>query len=193
MDLTPKVLENPFVRLEPLEERHREPLQAVAKDPEIWSHMSERGDGPHFDDWFGRRFGEQKDGSFIGHAVILPSTGECVGHTSFLAISPVHSRVEIGWTFYAADHRGTAVNPAAKLLMIGRAIDAGAARIELKTGGENRRSQRAMEKLGLTREGVLRSHIVTWTGKRRDSVYYSLLPEEWPAIRTQLEKRLGIK
>ncbi|WP_370334893.1 GNAT family N-acetyltransferase [Parvularcula marina] len=191
MELTPKLLENDFVRLEPLTESHRDILRAVSDDPEIWALMSERGDGPLFDGWFDRRLADQAAGSLIGHAVFDKATSDCVGHSSFLAIVPSQDRVEVGWTYYTAAARGTAINPAAKLLLFTRAIEAGAARIELKTGAKNFRSQRAMTKLGLAREGVLRSHVMTWKGERRDSVFFSMLPHEWPGVRARLEKRLA--
>lgn len=190
MELSPRLLESDWVRLEPLEEDHRERLRPIAADRQIWTHMSERGDGAHFDAWFDRRLAEQEAGQLIGHLVIDKASCAPAGHSSFLAISAAHRRLEIGWTFYAAPYRGTKVNPAAKLLLMSRAIEAGAERIELKTSGQNFRSQRAMAKLGLTREGMLRSHIITWTGRRRDSVYYSMLREEWPGIRVRLEERL---
>ncbi|MEM9233350.1 MAG: GNAT family N-acetyltransferase, partial [Pseudomonadota bacterium] len=169
MDLTPKVLENDWVRLEPLEERHRAILGPVANDPDIWKYMSLRGEGSHFDTWFDMMLTNQDAGSTIGHAVYLKNTEDCIGHSSFLEISRKQKRLEVGWTFYAAAHRGTVVNPACKHLLFTRAIEVGAERVELKTGGKNLHSQRAMEKLGLVKEGTLRSYIIAWTGERRDA------------------------
>ena len=190
MRLDPKVLENAWVRLEPLQEAHREPLRPVADDPGIWTHMSRRGDGPYFDAWFDLMLeGQEKDGQ-ISHAVFDAQSGACVGHTSFLSVAPAQKRLEIGWTFYADAARGTAINPSCKLLLMTRAFDAGAERVELKTGGNNLRSQRAIAKLGLTKEGTLRSHIIMWDGTRRDSVYFSLLKDEWPGVKAKLTARL---
>lgn len=190
MKLEPETLENAFVRLEPLKESHRETLRPLAVEAELWALTSLRGDGAHFDDWFDLMLGQQQAGGQISHAVRLVSTGELAGHTAFLAIEPVHQRVEVGWTWYSAPWRGGVVNPACKRLMLGRAFEAGAQRVELKTHGRNERSQRAMARMGAVREGTLRSHMQTWRGDRRDTVFFSVLPDEWPVVRAGLDARL---
>lgn len=190
MDLRPTLLENDFVRLEPMENRHREGLRPVADDEDIWALMTLPGFGPHFDTWFDMMLDAQSRDQ-ISHIVYRKSDGAIVGHSSYLAIVPKHQRVEIGWTFYAQHARRTAVNPACKHLLIGNAFDSGALRVEFKTGGKNLRSQGAMTKMGFVREGTYRSHLVTWHGERRDTVYFSVLPEEWPAVKAGLEARLS--
>jgi N-acetyltransferase len=125
-------------------------------------------------------------------AVVLEETGRVIGSTSYLEIYPQHRGLEIGYTWYAPEHRGTRVNPACKLLMIAHAIDTlGAVRVQIKTGRTNLHSQRAIEKLGATYEGVLRANFIRPDGVIRDTVYYSVLPSEWPKVRAGLEARLS--
>jgi len=191
MDLRPQTLENAHVRLEPLTEAHREALRPLAAEDELWAMTTIRGDGPHFDPWFDLMLAGQSDGHQISHAVYAKAAQAYAGHSAFLIIHPAHARVEIGWTWYAAPYRGGVVNPACKHLLLGRAFEAGAERVELKTHHLNARSQAAMTKMGATREGVLRSHTPTWRGDRRDSVFFSILRDEWPTAETGLRARLG--
>ena len=190
MNIEPAVLENDIVRLEPLGEDHRAELRAIADDPELWALTSLRGDGAHFDAWFDTMLAGQARGDQISHAVRLQADGALVGHSAYLVITPDHARLEIGWTWYAAGARGTAVNPACKHLLLGRAFACGAERVELKTHHRNQRSQNAMLKMGATREGTLRRHLKCWTGEWRDTVFFSVLKEEWPAVKAGLEARL---
>ncbi|WP_429912516.1 GNAT family N-acetyltransferase [Glycocaulis sp.] len=190
MRLEPAILENAYVRLEPLEDSHREEMRSLADDSEIWAFMTQRGDGAHYDAWFDNMLAASAGPAQISYAVFDAASGMCVGHSAFLEISVPHARVEIGWTWYGASVRGGAINPACKHLLLERAFEAGAQRVELKTHGRNLRSQRAIARLGAVHEGVLRSHYATWTGDRRDTVYFSVLPDEWPGVREGLERRL---
>lgn len=190
MDITANPLSNAFVRLEPLEARHRELLKPLADDPSLWTQTSLNASGDGFDHWFDTMLAACATGAQISYAVFDRLRGAMAGHTSYLAIAPAHGRVEIGWTWYGSDFQRSHVNPAAKRLMFAHAFRCGAARVELKTGSNNLRSQGAMEKMGATREGVLRSHAVTWTGERRDSVYFSVLAQDWPGVRDRLDARL---
>lgn len=189
MHLDPILLKNHVVRLEPLEERHRELLRSPADDPETWQLAIIRGDGAYFDAWFDLMLAAQEKGDQISHAIWSKTEERYVGHTAFLAISEAHGRLEIGWTWYDASVRGTQINPACKHLMIGRAIACGAQRVELKTHGLNTRSQNAMRKMGATYEGTLRSHTKTWRGDFRDTVWFSVLKDEWPTVSAGLEAR----
>jgi len=187
--LDPIVLENHIVRLEPLEERHRELLRGPANDPQTWQLTTIRGDGAFFDTWFDLMLAGQDKGDQISHAVWSKADERYVGHSSFLVISPRHERLEIGWTWYEASVRGTSINPACKHLLIGRAIDCGVQRVELKTHGLNQHSQNAMKKMGATCEGRLRSHTKTWRGDFRDTVWFSVLKDEWPTVSAGLQAR----
>lgn len=191
MKLQPAVLENAFVRLEPLEPAHREPLRAAcAADPEIWAALYPYSmAGEHFDPRWGQLLAEAGCGSAIHFAVI--AGGAVVGMTSFLAPDPINASVEIGATYYRPDARGGPVNPAAKRLLLALAFAARARRVQLKVDALNARSRAAVSKLGAVQEGILRQDRVLWTGRVRDTVYFSVLAEEWPAVRTGLDARLA--
>ena len=106
-------------------------------------------------------------------------------------IQAVHRGLEIGGTWYAPEHQRTAANTEAKFLLLRHAFEVmGCIRVQLKTDLRNERSQRAIERLGAVREGVLRDHILMPDGHRRSSVYYSVLDHEWPAVKARLEKKL---
>jgi len=191
MLLEPELLENAHVRLEPLRESHREALRPLAQDEEIWALTTKRGDGVWFDPWFDMMLKGQESRTQISHAVWSRATGSYAGHTAFLQIDRDNQRVEIGWTWYGAAWRGGVTNPACKALLLEQAFSGGAERVELKTHHLNERSQAAMLKLGAIREGALRSHTRTWRGDRRDTVFFSILPEEWPGVQAGLDLRLA--
>ncbi len=133
----------------------------------------------------------------------LVATGEVIGMTSYLDIRPEHRTLEIGWTFIAPEHRGTRVNPEMKRLLLAHAFETpifppasrhaggGALRVCLKTHHLNTTSQRAMAKLGATYEGTLRNLIIMPDGSSRHSVFYSIIAQEWPAVREGLDRRLA--
>jgi RimJ/RimL family protein N-acetyltransferase len=188
------VLTGRFIALEPLEPRHHDELKCLATDPELWTYMPRdmRGGLQVLLDWHA----EQKAaGLQATYAVRRLGDGALVGSTSFLANVPSEGRVEIGVTWYARPAQGGPVNPEAKYLLLTHAFDAGYARVELKTDSRNLRSRAAILKLGAREEGTLRSHVWcppngTHDGYRRDTVYFSILAEEWPAVRKGLEQRL---
>jgi RimJ/RimL family protein N-acetyltransferase len=191
MNLQPVPLEGRFVALEPLEERHREEMRAPANEEEMWRFVPVRGFGPHFDALFDRRLRDTRSGEIIAHAVRRRADNVVIGQTCFLNIEPVHTRVEIGATWYGADARGGAINPECKLLLMTRAFAAGARRVELKTDARNVRSRAAILKMGAKEEGALRRHTLMWDGHIRDTVYFSVLDDEWPLVRAGLEARLA--
>jgi RimJ/RimL family protein N-acetyltransferase len=191
MQLTPQTLQGRVVRLEPIEEAHREALRPAANDRDIWRFFPDRGDGPHFDALFDRRLAAQRDGSWIVHDVRRLADCALIGQTCFLNIDSVSARVEIGGTWYVAAARGGAVNPECKLLLMAAAFAAGARRVELKTDARNGRSRAAILKLGAVEEGTLRRHTLMWDGFVRDTVYYSVLEDEWPLVCEGLRGRLG--
>jgi RimJ/RimL family protein N-acetyltransferase len=125
----------------------------------------------------------------INLAVIVE--GRCMGVSSYLSVDPGNQTLEIGGTYYHPGVRGGAVNPAAKRLMLGHAFESGARRVQFKVDAINGRSRAAVLKLGATQEGVLRRDRVTWTGRIRDTVVFSILAEEWPAVRDRLDARLA--
>lgn len=181
-----------WVRLVPLDESHREPLRQAADDDRIWEHYPTRASGPGFDPWFDEALAEQHAGRRVPFAVGRVADGRWIGSTSYLDITPRHRRVEIGSTWYHPDAWGTAVNPECKLLLLAHAFEVVRVnRVTLLTDVLNTRSQAAIAKLGAVREGVLRSHMVTQGGRVRDSVVFSIVTAEWPAVRAGLLARLA--
>ncbi|MBI1180388.1 MAG: GNAT family N-acetyltransferase [Alphaproteobacteria bacterium] len=184
-------LENAFVRLEPLEARHRDGLRAAAEaDRDIWERLYPYSlVGEHFEPYWQRTLREQDAGSLIGHAVMVD--GSVIGVSCILAIDPVNATVEIGGTYYRPECRGGVVNPAAKHLLLGHVFASGARRAGFKVDALNARSRAAVLKLGATQEGILRRDRVCWTGRIRDTVVFSILAEEWPAVSDRLLSRLA--
>ncbi len=178
------------LRLEPFEERHRDGLvNAAGADPSIFQYMPFPPGQPYAErfDWLRA---EQAAGRWIPHAAISPD-GEIVGQSCYLNIRPELSCVEIGATWFRRDAQGTAVNPSSKLMLIGHAFDCGAERVELKTDAQNMQSRNAMAKLGLVFEGVMRKQMLRPNGTWRDNAWYSVTREEWPVLRSRIERRLG--
>lgn len=124
-------------------------------------------------------------------ATCLKDTGEIIGSTSYLTIEPLNRGLEIGGTWVRKDQQGTQINPEAKYLMLKHAFETlGAIRVSLKTHHLNLQSQRAIEKLGAQKEGVLRNHVIMPDGSYRHSVMYSILEDEWPEVKKGLEARV---
>lgn len=187
MILTHIPLENKFVRLAPLVEAHREPLRAAAADPAIWKHWAR--DVSDWDSTIDMNLEQVKSGERLLYTVFDKSG--VVGQTGYLNIRPKDAGVEIGNTWYAPRAQGGAVNPAAKLLLVAHAFTCSAERVELKTDARNARSRAAIAKLGAQFEGVLRKQMRIGDGTLRDSAFFSIIREEWPAVRAGLEARLA--
>jgi RimJ/RimL family protein N-acetyltransferase len=192
MTIEPVRLENAFVRLEPLEERHREPLRAAGDDPDLWRFANVNLDNIDFDAWMAHRFKEVARASEATFAVFDMASGAYVGSTSYLAWMPAHKRVEIGWTWYTKSVWASAVNPSCKRLLFAHGFEThGLNRIELKADARNMRSCKAMERMGATFEGIHRAHMVRPDGRPRDTAWYSVIASEWPAVRDGLDARLA--
>lgn len=191
MRLTCRPLENDFVRLEPFEARHKEPLRiACDADPELWPtfyFMSLGGD--RFDSGSDTLLAQAVAGTRIPFAVVRD--GEVVGVSTYIDIQPANRAVEIGTTYYQPSARGGVVNPATKRLLLQHAFNCGAARVAFQVDSINARSRAAMRKLGAVEEGTLRNDKITWTGRTRSSVFFSILADEWPAVRARLDDRLA--
>jgi RimJ/RimL family protein N-acetyltransferase len=185
-------LEAAGVRLEPIAEAHREGLRAVAQAPEIWAHMPAPAMGEAFDLWFDASVRIAAAGVEAVWVVRAPHNGALVGSTRYLNIEAAHARVEIGHTWYAPSVWAGVVNPACKFaLMQYGFVELGLNRIELKTDIRNTRSQAAIGKLGAKREGVFRAHMIRPDGSLRDTVYFSVVRDEWPAVSEGLRARLA--
>jgi RimJ/RimL family protein N-acetyltransferase len=187
------VLEGRFVRLEPLGVQHRSDLvAAVAEDPEAVRLGAGLFVQEGWRAWYDEAVAGVADGRYVAWATIALDSGRAVGSTRFGDIDVPSERVEIGWTFLAPSRWRTALNSEAKLLQLRYAFEElGAGRVALKTDARNLRSQAAIERLGGVREGVLRRHMRLPDGFIRDSVYYSILRDEWPVVRDRLEERLA--
>lgn len=185
--MTPEPLSNRWVTLEPLAASHFDELGRVAADPRVWALTLRDGCGPAFAGWFA----DATAGGRVAYAV-RTAAGGLAGSTSFLDLNLPYRTVEIGNTWYAVAAQGTAVNPACKRLLLGHAFEVlGLTRVQFQVDARNARSQAAVLKLGATREGVLRRHKVTYTGWVRDTVVFSVLADEWPAVRARLDERLA--
>jgi N-acetyltransferase len=189
----PVVLEGRFVRLEPLGEQHRVDLEAAAaEDPAALRYMFLTIPTHGWDAWYGEAAEGVRAGRYVAWATVERASGRAVGSTRFGDIDVPSERVEIGWTWLAPSVWRTAMNSEVKLLQLGYAFDIlGAGRVALKTDGRNERSQHAIERLGGVREGVLRRHLRMPDGFIRDTVYYAILADEWPATKRRLEERLA--
>jgi N-acetyltransferase len=189
----PVVLEGSHVRLEPLTEAHRDDLVAAAgQDPAIFVYMGTNIAAHGWDAWVREALDGVRSGTYVAWATVDRATGRAVGSTRFGDIAPEHGRLEIGWTWIAPSHQRTRMNTEAKLLQLTHAFETlGATRVALKTDARNVRSQAAIERLGAVREGVLRRHIRLPDGFLRDTVYYSILSDEWPVVKAGLIGRLA--
>jgi N-acetyltransferase len=187
-----RALEGRLVRLAPLTEAHREPLRSVAGHPEIWQWIDRRvGEEDGFDTHFQERLDAREAGTEHGFAT-LTASGEPLGSSSFLAPRPLHDGVEVGATWLTPAAWRTGANVEAKLLMLGFAFEElGCMRVELKTDARNERSRGAMEALPARFEGIFRKHMLMPVSGVRDSAYYSIVDDEWPAVRKNLEQRLA--
>ncbi len=192
MRIEPRVLENRWVRLEPFAPELKEAVRAaISVDWDAWSIMVSNAYGEAFDPWwdgFMERFAAGRD---TPYAVRRLADGRIVGTSSLHDLFPQHRRVELGSTFYHPEARGGAVNPASKRLLLEHAFRSGIVRVEIITDGINLRSQAAIAKLGAVREGVLRRHKITHTGRVRDTVMFAITDEDWPQVRARLDARLA--
>jgi N-acetyltransferase len=178
--LTPVTLEGNIVRLEPLSLAHLDGLCAIGFDESLWRYMMTRM--ATRDDM--RAFIEGADAGVF--AVIHRASGRVAGSTRYMNYEPAHKRVEIGWTWYGVEFQRTAVNTECKLLLMEHAFETmGMNRVELKTDARNERSRAAILRIGAQYEGTLRKHMIV-PGHVRDTVYFSVIREEWPAVRERL-------
>jgi RimJ/RimL family protein N-acetyltransferase len=191
---TTPVLEGEIVRLEPITTAHEEGLWQASRDPRTWQWLSivqpqTRAELRAYLDTALAGAAERSELPFV---TILRASGHVVGSTRFLALRPEHRSIEIGWTWLTPEAWGTGANVEAKLLMLEHAFETlGCLRVELKTDARNERSRGAMAALPAQFEGVHRKHMLVRGGERRDSAWYSVLDDEWPAVRANLLRRLG--
>jgi RimJ/RimL family protein N-acetyltransferase len=192
MPLLPIILEGTAVRLEPLTVAHIPPLTEVGLDPELWMWTPTLVRTPaEMRAYVESALNAQKDQSALPFAIVERSSGRVVGSTRFGNIDMSHRRVEIGWTWIASPWQRSRVNTEMKFLMLKHAFeDFGCMRVEFKTDSLNERSRRAILRIGAREEGILRNHMITYSGRVRHTVYYSIIDSEWPQVKARLEAML---
>jgi len=193
MDVQPVVLIGRWARLEPLRLEHAEVLWPQANEPDIWRYLPYGPvDSPaHLRSLIGALLNRQARGTDLPFAVFDLATSTAAGMTRYLAIDRANRNLEIGGTWYGRNFRRTALNTECKYLLLKHAFESlGCIRVQLKADMRNERSQRAIERLGAVREGILRKHMILPDGHLRTSVIYSVIDDEWPAIKAHLERLL---
>lgn len=193
LNLTPVTLKGRWLTLEPIDERHAPGIFEAMRDEEVcrylaWTPPSELADTHAL-------IREAKDamarGQSIVYAQVWNATGRAIGSTRLLDVRPADRQVEIGATFLAREYWRTPANTESKYLFLRHCFETlGCVRVALKTDGRNVRSQEAIARLGAVREGVLRRHMRV-KGYQRDTVYFSILDDEWPAVKARLEAAMG--
>lgn len=190
MKLSPITLTGRHVRLEPLAESHHASMERLGADAEVWRWMSFLNADPRDSvrAWCATLGEMLARGEAVPFAIVELASGNAVGGTVLFDYSEANKRLEIGYTWLSKSVWRTAVNTEAKFLLLRHAFETlGCGRVQLKTDGRNVRSQTAIARLGAVREGVLRSHMIMPDGFVRDSVMFSIVAAEWPAVKARLE------
>lgn len=188
----PVTLEGQVVRLEPLTLDHLDQLCEVALDEDLWRWTTNQvRTRDELREYIEAALQSRQQGTALPFATIERASGRAIGSTRYGNIEMRDRRVEIGWTWVGRPWQRTAVNTEAKYLMLRHAFETlGCIRVELKTDALNERSRRAIQRIGAREEGVLRQHMITASGRLRDTVYFSVLDREWPEVKAALEARL---
>jgi RimJ/RimL family protein N-acetyltransferase len=186
-------LEGQIVVLEPLAAGHEDGLFAAAQHPEIWTWLAPVGESrEYFSAWFAASLAESEAGREGVFVTIDRESGKPIGSTRYLNLREAHRGLEIGWTWLDPSMWRTGANVEAKLLMFEHAFGTlGCMRVELKTDARNERSRAAMEALPAQFEGIARKHMLMPGVGVRDSAYYSVINDDWPEVRANLERRLA--
>lgn len=192
--IAPFSLEGAHVRLDPLVAEHAPLLWEIVKDhlDDIFRWIPYRLESLQDFEAFNRQVqDEQKRGLSIPFATLERSSNRVVGTTRYMNMDLANRKVEIGSTWIAPSWQRTVINTEAKYLMLSHAFETWEClRVELKTDSMNQRSRHAILRLGAKEEGTLRKHMLTWNGRQRDSVYFSILDTEWPEVKAELERKL---
>ncbi|MDR3574842.1 MAG: GNAT family protein [Anaerolineaceae bacterium] len=194
MEIEPIVLTGKVVRLIPLDRSYIQDLAAVGQVEDIWKYMRY---GPidtleKMSEFVDYLLTLQERKTDLPFAVFYQSSGQAIGMTRYMDIQPVNRSLEIGGTWYGKDFQHTAVNTECKFLLLQHAFESlNCLRVQFKADVRNERSQRALERIGGIKEGILRDHIILPDGTVRSSVYYSILAREWPEARQHLIKLLN--
>ncbi len=194
MEVKPVVLEGRHVRLEPMTEEHVAGLAEIGVGQPFWDFML-YGNINTVDDmrnWVQDILSRAEKGTDLPFVAVHLGSGRVAGATRYLNIMPQDRGLEIGGTWYGPEFQRTVVNTECKYLLLRHAFETlGCIRVQLKTDQRNERSQRAIERIGAVKEGVLRNHMILPDGRIRHSVFYSILDSEWPEVKRRLEEMLG--
>jgi RimJ/RimL family protein N-acetyltransferase len=196
MEVKPVILQGKHVRLEPMTEVHIPALAEIGIGQPFWDFML-YGNINTVDDmrsWVLDILSRAEKGTDLPFVAIHLASGQVAGATRYLNIVPKDRGLEIGGTWYGSEFQRTAVNTECKYLLLAHAFETlGCIRVQLKTDLRNERSQRAIERIGAVKEGVLRNHMILPDGRIRHSVFYSILDTEWPEVKKRLEEMLERK
>ena len=192
MLVEPITLRGAVVRLEPLRLDHVDPLSSVGLEPELWQWIPTQVTTPdEMRAYVLTALDELRRGFSMPFVIIEQAGGQVIGSTRYANIDAANRRLEIGWTWIAPAFQRTAANTEAKLLLLTHAFETLAAnRVELKTDALNERSRAAILRIGAVEEGTFRKHMVTASGRVRDTVYFSIVNTEWPAVKARLRSLL---
>ena len=193
MEVKPLILEGQHVRLEPMTEDHIPGLAEIGAGQTFWDFMLYGNINTVEDmgNWVRDILARAEKGTDLPFVAIHLASGRVAGATRYLNIMPKDRGLEIGGTWYGPEFQRTAVNTECKYLLLRHAFETlGCIRVQLKTDLRNERSQKAIERIGAVREGVLRNHMILPDGRIRHSVFYSILDSEWPGVKKKLEKML---
>jgi RimJ/RimL family protein N-acetyltransferase len=194
MEVKPVVLAGKHVRLEPMIEDHVPGLAEIGAGQTFWDFML-YGNINTVDDmrnWVKDILSRAEKGTDLPFVAVHLASGRVAGATRYLNIMPKDRGLEIGGTWYGTEFQRTPVNTECKYLLLRHAFETlGCIRVQLKTDSRNERSQKAIERIGAVKEGVLRNHMILPDGRYRHSVFYSILDTEWPGVKKRLEEMLN--
>lgn len=192
--VTPVTLQGKYVRLEPMTEAHVPGLTEIGVGQTFWDFMLYGNIQTEADmrNWILDILSRAENGTDLPFVAIHLASGRVAGATRYLNIMPKDRGLEIGGTWYGLDFQRTPVNTECKYLLLTHAFETlKCIRVQLKTDKRNERSQKAIERLGAKKEGILRNHMILPDGRYRDSVFYSILDTEWADVKRNLEARLS--
>lgn len=192
MEITPVVLIGDRVKIQPMEDSHVQELFDAGNNPDIWVYMPMKVQSIEDMKYLVKgALQAREQGSEFPFVIFDKDSGKIVGSTRFLNISIPNRNLEIGWTWLSPTVWRTKINTECKYLLLKHCFETlGAIRIQIKTDGRNVQSQQAIERLGAVKEGVLRNHVVMPDGYLRDSVFYSVIDQEWVLVKDKLENML---
>jgi RimJ/RimL family protein N-acetyltransferase len=167
-------------------------LTQVGLHPELWRWIpTQTRTADDMRTYIETALDELQRGLSVPFVIVDASTNQVIGSTRYSNIQSFHRRLEIGWTWITPSHQRTAANTEAKFLLLAHAFEVlGAMRVEFKTDALNEKSRNALLRIGAVQEGIFRRHVLMDTGRVRDTVYFSIIDSEWPAVKENLKKRL---